>query len=170
MRWNDGNTENPRKIVVTQNVTYIAIFEKAKTYQDGHEYVDLGLPSGLKWATCNVGATKPEEYGDYFAWGEVEPKEFYVWSNYKYSIGETQMLKYSPRIDHNTELDIDDDVAIVNWGDSWRIPTYEELMELRTNCVWRWINKNGIEILPCIYDDVSTSKLYLCRDRGILYE
>lgn len=51
---------------------------------NGHEYVDLGLPSGLKWATCNVGATTPEEYGDYFAWGEVEPKETYSWSTYKY--------------------------------------------------------------------------------------
>ena len=141
--WNDGNTDNPRVITVTKDAIYTAHFEAEKNLNAGHEYVDLGL--SVKWATCNVGATSPEDYGDYFAWGEVEPKEFYVWSNYKYSIGETQMLKYSPRIDHNTELDIDDDVAIVNWGDSWRIPTYEELMELRTNCVWRWINKNGIE-------------------------
>ena len=67
--WNDGNAENPRVITVTKDESYTAIFEKFKP-----EYVDLGLPSGLKWATCNVGATKPEEYGDYFAWGEVEPK------------------------------------------------------------------------------------------------
>ncbi len=141
--WNDGNTDNPRVITVTKDAIYTAHFEAEKNLNAGHEYVDLGL--SVKWATCNVGATSPEDYGDYFAWAEVEPKEFYVWSNYKYSIGETQMLKYSPRIDHSTELDIDDDVAIVNWGDSWRIPTYEELMELQTNCVWRWINKNGIE-------------------------
>mgnify|MGYP003302756243 CR=1 FL=1 len=150
VRWNDGNTENPRKIVVTQNVTYIAIFEKAKTYQDGHEYVDLGLPSGLKWATCNVGATKPEEYGDYFAWGEVEPKEYYEWSTYKYCNGSKySMTKYCTYsnygiVDNNTMLDHEDDAATVNWGGAWRMPTKAEQDELRNNCTWDWTTQNGV--------------------------
>ena len=64
---------------------------------NGHEYVDLGLPSGLKWATCNVGANSPEEYGDYFAWGETEPKTTYNWDSYKYYDGSnlTKLTKYT---------------------------------------------------------------------------
>ena len=75
--WNDGNTDNPRIITVTKDAIYTAHFEVEKNLNAGHEYVDLGLPSGLKWATCNVGANAPEEYGYYFAWGEVEPKTTY---------------------------------------------------------------------------------------------
>ena len=156
VRWNDGNTENPRKIVVTQNATYIAIFEKAKTYQDGHEYVDLGLPSGLKWATCNVGTTKPEEYGDYFAWGEVEPKTTYDWSTYKYCVDDNvnlNLTKYCDNsssgkdgfTDNKTVLDPEDDAAHVNWGGAWRMPTKAEQDELRNNCTWDWITQNGVK-------------------------
>ncbi len=143
VRWNDGNTENPRKIVVTQNVTYIAIFEKEKTYQDGHEYVDLGLPSGLKWATCNVGANSPEEYGDYFAWGEVESKTTYDWSTYKYGT-EDDFIKYTSN-DSKIILDPEDDVATANWGGAWRMPTEAEQEELRNNCTWVWITQNGVK-------------------------
>ena len=91
----------------------------------GHEYVDLGLPSGLKWATCNVGADSPEEYGDYFAWGEVEPKATYDWSTYKYCAGSSStMTKYCNSSDYGkdgfsdekTVLELKDDAATVNWG------------------------------------------------------
>ena len=156
VRWNDGNTENPRKIVVTQNATYIAIFEKAKTYQDGHEYVDLGLPSGLKWATCNVGATTPEEYGDYFAWAEVKPqKSMRDWSTYKYSIdyiSYKKITKYCDKsnygnngfVDNKTILDPEDDAATVNWGSAWRMPSAVEQQELIDNCIWTWTTQNGV--------------------------
>ena len=144
VKWDDGNTENPRKIVVTQNATYIAIFEKEKTY------VDLGL--SVKWATCNVGATTPEEYGDYFAWGEVEPKTTYDWSTYKYGAWLDQLTKYCNNskygkdgfADNKTVLDPEDDAAAVNWGGSWRMPTKAEQDELRNNCTWTWTIQNGV--------------------------
>ena len=114
------------------------------------EYVDLGLPSGTKWATFNVGATKPEEYGDYFAWGETEPKSNYDWSTYKWCNGsETTQTKYNTSssygtVDNKTVLDPEDDAAHVNWGGSWRMPTYAEWTELRTNCTWTWTSQNGV--------------------------
>ena len=97
---------------------------------NGHEYVDLGLPSGLKWATCNVGATKPEEYGDYYAWGEIKPKQRYDDDNYTY--------KSNPET-----LPLSADAANVNWGGKWRMPTKAEQDELRKHCTWEWTTLNG---------------------------
>ena len=124
---------------------------------NGHEYVDLGLPSGLKWATMNVGATKPEEYGDYFAWGETEP--YYTeghsqdnpCSNWKdgkreYNPGDSYFdpgfSKYAKDI--KTQLELDNDAAHVNWGGDWRMPTKEEQDELLTNCSWEWTTSDGV--------------------------
>ncbi len=120
------------------------------TNPNGRDYVDLGLPSGLKWATMNVGASKPEEYGDYFAWGETEPKSNYYWSTYKWCNGsETTQTKYNTSssygtVDNKTVLDPEDDAAHVNWGGSWRMPTKEEQDELRNNCTWTWTTKKGV--------------------------
>ena len=120
---------------------------------NNHEYVDLGLPSGLKWATCNVGATTPEEYGDYFAWGEVEPQEYYGWVTYKYCAGSSSTLtKYCNNssygkdgfTDYNIVLDPEDDAATMNWGGSWRMPTKAEQDELCNNCTWTWTTQNGV--------------------------
>ena len=119
---------------------------------NGHEYVDLGLPSGLKWATCNVGATTPEEYGDYFAWGETSPKDYYDWSTYKYCNADLfSMTKYCVdsylgTVDNKTSLELTDDAARVNWGGKWRMPTRAEQDELRntSNCTWTWITQNGV--------------------------
>ena len=120
---------------------------------NNHEYVDLGLPSGLKWATCNVGANSPEEYGDYFAWGEVEPKTTYDWSTYKYCVDNYDNLtKYCNNssygkdgfTDNKTVLDPEDDAAAVNWGGAWRMPTKAEQDELRNNCTWDWTTQNGV--------------------------
>ena len=105
---------------------------------DGHDYVDLGLPSGTLWATCNVGASSPEEYGDYFAWGETEPKNDYSWSTYKYCKGSNSTLtKYCTNsiygtVDNKTELEPSDDAAAVNWGSEWQMPSEEQLDELYT--------------------------------------
>ena len=109
---------------------------------NGHEYVDLGLPSGLKWATCNVGAESLEGYGDYFAWGEVKPKEDYSWETYKYEI-EDNLIKYNGS-DGKIVLDVEDDAASVNWGGNWRMPTTEEQQELFNNCTWTWTTQNGV--------------------------
>ena len=112
-----------------------------------HEYVDLGL--SVKWATCNVGATKPEEYGDYFAWGETQPKDYNDWSTYKWCIGSYNTLtKYNTSssygtVDNKTVLAKTDDAATVNWGGSWRMPTDTEWTELRENCTWTWTTQNS---------------------------
>ena len=100
---------------------------------NGHEYVDLGLPSGLKWATCNVGASSPEEYGDYYAWGEIETKSEYTKDNSK------TRGKSMSDISGNTMYD----VACAKWGGSWRLPTKKELEELESKCKWEWTTING---------------------------
>ena len=116
--------------------------------ENGHEYVDLGL--SVKWATCNVGASQPEEYGDYFAWGETEPKEVYEWSTYKWCNGsDNTQTKYCTNssygtVDNKTQLDKEDDAASVNWGGAWRMPTEEEIDELRTDCTWEVDTLNGV--------------------------
>ena len=118
-----------------------------------HEYVDLGLPSGTLWATCNVGANTPEEYGDYFAWGETVPKDYYDWNTYKWCNGnEYTLTKYSTDsnygyngfVDNKTELDTYDDAAYVNWGPSWRMPTTEQQRELYEKCSSVWTTQNGV--------------------------
>ena len=120
---------------------------------NGHEYVDLDLPSGTLWATMNVGATSPEDYGDYFAWGETLLKDEYNWSTYKWCEGsyDTQ-TKYCidsnyGTVDNKTTLDLSDDAAYVNWGSSWRMPTKAEQDELRnTNyTTWTWTTQNGVK-------------------------
>ena len=105
-----------------------------------HEWVDLGLPSGTLWATCNIGADAPEEYGDYFAWGETEPKEVYSGDNYKWS---SDYSKYNDT-DNKTELELEDDVAYNNLGALWRIPSDEQFNELVDYCTWRWTQKNSV--------------------------
>ena len=116
------------------------------------EWVDLGL--SVKWATFNVGASRPEEYGDYYAWGETEPKDDYSWQTYKFRVSGDQpsnltFNKYCPSNqasywggsgspDNKTVLDLEDDAAHVIWGDNWRMPTNDEFTELRNNCTWTW--------------------------------
>lgn len=117
---------------------------------NGHEYVDLGLPSGTLWATCNIGASSPEEYGDYYAWGETETKNDYSWSTYKWCNGtENTLTKYISNssygsVDNKWELDLEDDVAHVKWGGKWRMPTNGEMIEFKSNCTWTWTILNGV--------------------------
>ena len=133
---------------IGEDVLLVARFEKAEI--NGHAYVDLGLPSGLKWATCNVGASSPEEYGGYYAWGETEEKGDYSWSTYKWCNGsDNTMTKYCTSssygtVDNKTVLDPEDDVAHVKWGGNWRMPTLDEQKELFNNCTWTWTTQNGV--------------------------
>lgn len=115
------------------------------------ESVDLGL--SVKWATFNVGATSPEDYGDYYAWGETETKSTYNWSNYKYCNGSnTTMTQYCNKssygnngfTDSQTILVMSDDVARQKWGTSWRMPTKTEITELINDCTWTWTTQNGV--------------------------
>jgi uncharacterized protein (TIGR02145 family) len=108
---------------------------------DGHNYVDLGL--SVKWATMNVGATAPEEYGNYYAWGEITTKNDYSWSTYKYSSDYKTLTKYCTNsdygtVDNKTTLEAADDAATQNWGGNWRMPTIDEWQELIDNCDWKW--------------------------------
>ena len=111
------------------------------TYNNNHEYVDLGL--SVKWATMNIGADSPEEYGSYFAWGETSEKKVYNWSTYKYGTSATHQTKYN-EADGKVVLDPIDDVARANWGGTWRMPTYDEMMELKEKCFWSWTTLNGV--------------------------
>jgi hypothetical protein len=117
---------------------------------NGYGYVDLGLPSGIKWAVCNVGAEYPWGYGGYYAWGEIEEKEDYCWETYEWCNGSSStMTKYCTdsnygTVDNKTVLDPEDDVAHVKWGGSWRMPTLDELKELKNNCTWQWATQNGV--------------------------
>ena len=116
------------------------------------ESVDLGL--SVKWANCNVGATKPEEYGDFYAWGEVAPKTYYDWATYKWTQGNDMLIKYftdegdgngEMTADNKTVLDAGDDIASVSKGGNWRIPTVAEVEELINGCIWTWTTLNGVE-------------------------
>ncbi len=110
--------------------------------------IDLGL--SVLWASCNVGATHPEEYGNYYAWGEAEPKERYEWTNYKYSDGNdedftkyTNLMTPAHKPDNKVLLEADDDAATANWGGTWRMPTREECAELLEKCTWELQTVNG---------------------------
>ena len=115
-------------------------------------YVDLGLPSGTLWAACNVGAVTPEDYGDYFAWGETQPKDFYDWSTYQYCNGSYNTLTkycsdasfgYNGFSDTLSILLRENDAATANWGSDWRMPTNEEWQELYNNTTHVWTTQNG---------------------------
>ncbi|MBQ9559034.1 MAG: Ig-like domain-containing protein, partial [Bacteroidaceae bacterium] len=127
-----------------------------KASYNGHEYVDLGLPSGTLWATCNIGATNPENYGDYFAWGETSGyksgKTNFAWSTYKYCNGsEKTLTKYNNSssygtVDNKTELELADDAAYVNWGGNWRMPSLDQIEELINSSytTTTWTTQNGV--------------------------
>lgn len=107
--------------------------EVSESPTQGVEAVDLGL--SVKWASCNIGATKPEEFGDYFAWGEVSPKKEYSVEN---------SLTYAKDLE-DISGDPQYDAATANWGGDWRIPTLAEYKELREKCSWKWIELNGVK-------------------------
>ena len=126
----------------------------AQTAPADVQAVDLGLKSGLKWASCNVGATTAEDYGGYYAWGEVLPKDNYSWTTYTYANGASdKQTKYCNNkeygdngfTDNKTTLESEDDAATANWGKGWRMPTSSEWAELRENCTWTWTTQNDVK-------------------------
>ena len=149
-----------QEIVVEENITLYAQWLSFDGQQAGYYYVDLGLPSGTRWATCNIGANSPENCGDYFAWGEVSTKESYYWTSYQHSHGSAycSITKYCPLgisgfgyeygyacyTDNLTVLEPCDDAAVANWGEGWCMPTKEEMEELLNNCTNVWTSINGV--------------------------
>ena len=156
---NGVSYSNRQTITVNSNMTLYAQWTAnggslGSGQLNGHAYVDLGLPSGTKWATCNVGATTPEGYGNYYAWGETTPKDIYTWTNYRFrtsgdSNDNVQFSKYNTSssygpVDDLTILEASDDAATANWGTGWRIPTYEEIAELKNHCTLTWTTQNDV--------------------------
>ncbi|MBQ7424154.1 MAG: hypothetical protein IJV19_05385 [Prevotella sp.] len=148
-----------KKRIIATAITLLSIVFGVRAQQliDGHEGVDLGLPSGTIWATTNVGATKAEDYGLYFAWGEtighsLNANNCFEWENYKWCNGNSsfiQLTKYCNisgygTIDNKTILDLEDDAAYVNWGDKWHMPTIEQVEELIRNTTQEWITISDV--------------------------
>jgi hypothetical protein len=160
----DGTTYYVRAYAISDNINEggtaygdeVSFTTKAKKYENGHEYIDLGL--SVKWATCNVGASAPEYRGKYYAWGETEiqtaPSSYwnssrYTWDWYSWCFEDKyDLTKYCTdsrygRPDNKTTLELSDDVAHVEWGGRWRMPTKEELTELHEKCKWEMTTLNG---------------------------
>ena len=144
----EGNTIMAENIVIMPE---LAVTGTGGGGGDEHAYVDLGLPSGLLWATCNVGADTPDAYGDYFAWGETTPKSVYDIDTYQYCNGYTltkycnnSSYGYNGFTDNLTTLLPEDDAAAANWGNGWRMPTKEEFLELLDNTTVTWTQQNGV--------------------------
>ncbi len=120
-----------------QSVRAVMIPEEKPQEYPVAEAIDLGLPSGTKWASWNVGASAPEEYGGYYAWGETEEKDYYDKNTYKYY--------------DNGYIDIGEDIAGTQydvahekWGGSWKMPSIDQMEELIDNCTWKWTTRNGV--------------------------
>lgn len=163
-------------VVLVDSITFVApsADTPATPSDSSPKAIDLGL--SVKWANCNVGATSPEDYGGYYAWGETEEKSNYDWFYYKW-VYYGNFTKYCTEsdcgaVDNKTVLEPKDDVAHVKWGGSWRMPTNEEQQELIDKCSWSWTEINGVNcykvtgpngnsiLLPaagsCVYGDGAT--------------
>ena len=143
------------------------VFEDDPFNPSNDAYVDLGLPSGTLWATCNLGAEAPEQYGDYFAWGETESKTTYNWSTYKYSYGDSNVelltkycnsadFGYNGFTDNLTRLEPTDDAATVILGNDWCMPTYDQWKELYEHTSWDWTSKKGTKGILFTADNGNT--------------
>ena len=141
---------------------------------NGHEFVNLGLRSGTLWATCNVGANTPEDHGDYFAWGETQPKAAYTDSNYLYTHGgyfeftkycSKEEFGYNGFTDKLTTLQPEDDAATVNWGEGWRTPTINEWIELVTKCSHTFTTRNGVN--GCVFTGRNGNSIFLPVKGGL---
>ena len=142
--------------------------EVENVFENGHDYVDLGL--SVKWASVNVGASEPEDYGNYYSWGDITTRETYSWYYYRYAKGSRTTLTkycfeskqgYDDFTDNKMVLDPEDDVAYVEWGGNWRMPTKDEQEELITNCDWTKTVRNGVNGF------IVTSKIEGYTDRSI---
>lgn len=172
------------------NSSDICVIITSMTAQHQPEAVDLGLPSGLKWASYNLGASKPEEYGDYYAWGDTEPyyssleplvwkvgKEAgYDWPSYKWCKGSYNTITkyctnasygYEGYTDNKTVLDPEDDAAYVNLGSSWRMPTDAEWAELEAKCTWEWVSVNEVYGYKVV--GPSGNSIFIPAAKGIYY-
>ena len=165
IRLENGRVKGSDGKEYTFTLSYSGTMERAGGPTPVEKYVDLGLPSGTKWARCNLGASKPSDYGDYFAWGETEPKTEYSWETYKwmqagksdwkyitkytFADGQTEGIWYDAGGnfigDNKTTLEAADDAATANLGSPWRMPTGDEIDELVDNCTWTETTQDGVK-------------------------
>lgn len=130
-------------------IVFAALLTAASLSAQKLPYVDLGLPSGTLWATCNIGADSPYDYGDYFAWGETKgAKEDYSFATYHWGKSSKTLEKYNSHaqngtVDNLSELEPCDDAAHVLLGEGWRIPSEEQVRELVEGCTWEWAHEDG---------------------------
>ena len=127
------------------------------------EAVDLGV--NVKWASFNIGASAPEDYGVYYAWGETEPKSIYDWTTYKWGTSSSSLTKYNDT-DNNVDLDMADDVARVKLGGGWRLPTMSEIQDLISNCDWEWTELNGVKGYKVKHKRYSSIWIFLPAAQG----
>lgn len=148
---------SPQTIVVKENeirtITLTPptpISEHSVTFcPDANHPHQIDMGDGIKWACCNVGAKKPTDYGNYYAWGETESKDDYAIDRYKWweikgRNRDNEIKKYSNDSDGKTQLESQDDAAYVNWGETWRMPTSKEMIDLSLNCEWTWSTVDGV--------------------------
>ena len=126
--------------LIMSSVAFMANVQSCPDQNHPHA-IDLGLPSGTKWACCNVGATTPNGYGDYYAWGETEKKESFDWFTYIFCDGTMETCQDIGMDIAGTQYD----VAHVQWGGSWVMPSKDQIQELLDNCSYTWTTKNGVE-------------------------
>ena len=152
-----GDVNGDNEVNIADVNAVIGVILNGQPIVDDHDWVDLGLPSGTIWATRNVGANSPEDYGNYFAWGETEPKDYYSMDTYKwfrsdnyspYYSGYTKYctdsyLGYNGFTDGKTELDPSDDAACAHYPGG-RMPSLEQIQELANSCTWQWTQRNGV--------------------------
>ena len=165
----DYEWSNAAAITLEAGKTYDLAVSVTDSPKPEHAFVDMG--NGLKWATCNVGAMNPWDYGDYFAWGEIAPKTTYDWTTYAYGSGLYSLTKYcldstygkEGFTDMLTELQLSDDAARQNWGGSWRTPTEADWTWLRENCTWAWLKDyegTGVKGM-LITSDINCNTIFL---------
>lgn len=141
---------NSKGTAYGEEKTFTTLVIEEENTINGYEYVDLGLPSGLKWATCNIGASEPQNVGYYFAWGELKHKPSYTPENsttYGVPMGDISG-------------DVQYDVAAASWGSTWRMPTEAEARELKDNCTWEWVTVD-VDLQGCIVTGPNGNQIYL---------
>ena len=165
-----GDVDADGKVTISDVTTLINCLLSGSWPSDESEegdWVDLGLPSGTLWATRNVGASSPEDYGDYFAWGETAPKDYYWWPTYKWCNGGAGALTkynwhigmgYNYFVDNKTELDPEDDAACAHYPGG-RMPTTEQQRELIVNCTSEWTTLNGVN--ACLFTGPNGNTLFM---------
>ena len=163
---NEFNVNSIRKITFRSSLEIPGDSTVSLSCPDEHHPhpIDLGLPSGTKWACCNVEASTPDDYGGYYAWGETEEKLSFDWENYRHYDSSTEQCIHIGDDIAGTEYD----VATVKWGDLWRLPSSEMFQELMDNCTFEWTSLNDVN--GYLFTGSNGGRIFLPAAGGCLYD